>query len=118
MALLLALILGPLVSALNPYKAEWDNSVAICAIMRQERTEDLREWLQYHRHGLSSHAHGTGCSTVTVHHSAVITTEHVPVKCTAYNDGIVHPVPRHSMATSLRRAHCESWLHSMTAPWV
>jgi hypothetical protein len=35
--------------AISPFSLDWDNSIAICAIMRGENTEDLREWLQYHR---------------------------------------------------------------------
>ena len=37
-------------NATSPFSLDWDNSVAICAIMRQENVEDLREWLQYHRY--------------------------------------------------------------------
>ena len=33
----------------HPFSLEWDNSIAGCAIARQEDTRDVREWLQYHR---------------------------------------------------------------------
>lgn len=36
-------------NATSPFSLDWDNTIAICAIMRQENLEDLREWLQYHR---------------------------------------------------------------------
>lgn len=34
---------------LNPFSAQWDNSIAICALMRAENSQDVREFLQYHR---------------------------------------------------------------------
>lgn len=33
----------------SPFSVKWKNKIAICAIMRNERSEDVREWLQYHR---------------------------------------------------------------------
>ena len=39
-------------NATSPFSLDWDNTIAICAIMRQERVEDIREWLQYHRCGV------------------------------------------------------------------
>lgn len=35
----------------NPFSNTWDNSMAICALMRLENSADVREWLQYHRYG-------------------------------------------------------------------
>lgn len=34
----------------NPFSSAWNNTVAICAIMREENIADIREWLQYHRY--------------------------------------------------------------------
>lgn len=33
----------------DPESETWDNSVAVCAIMKQERLSDIREWLLYHK---------------------------------------------------------------------
>ena len=33
----------------DPLSKEWDNSVAVCAIMKQEKLSDIREWLLYHQ---------------------------------------------------------------------
>ena len=33
----------------DPQSEEWDNSVAVCAIMKQEKLSDIREWLLYHQ---------------------------------------------------------------------
>lgn len=41
----------PLPENRSPQSDEWDNSVAICAIMKGENTTDVREWLMYHRCG-------------------------------------------------------------------
>ena len=46
--------------AISPFSQEWDNSIAICAIMRRERVEDIREWLQYHRCGSKPTLTGAG----------------------------------------------------------
>ena len=32
-----------------PWEPAWGNSVAICAVMKQENVTDVREWLQYYR---------------------------------------------------------------------
>lgn len=34
---------------IEPHDEESDNSVAICAIMKQEQLPDIWEWLMYHR---------------------------------------------------------------------
>ena len=33
----------------NPFSSTWENSVLTCAIIKDEHSDDLREWLQYHR---------------------------------------------------------------------
>lgn len=33
----------------SPHSSEWTNSVAICAIAKNENTTDIREWVLYHR---------------------------------------------------------------------
>lgn len=33
----------------SPDSPDWNNSVAICAIMKEENPKDLREWLLYHK---------------------------------------------------------------------
>jgi hypothetical protein len=33
----------------SPWHANWDNSIAICAIMRQENITDVVEWLSYYQ---------------------------------------------------------------------
>ena len=33
----------------DPQSEAWDNSVAVCAIMKQEKLSDIREWLLYHQ---------------------------------------------------------------------
>jgi hypothetical protein len=33
----------------NPYDPDWKNTIAICAMMRQENPADVKEWLDYHR---------------------------------------------------------------------
>lgn len=33
----------------TPYSLFWENSVAACAIMKDERPEDVLEWLDYYR---------------------------------------------------------------------
>lgn len=48
---------NPLITALretpvtsqDPGSENWDNSIAVCAIMKQERISDVLEWLLYHR---------------------------------------------------------------------
>ena len=35
----------------GPWNKKWENSIAICAVMRDENVTDVREWLQYHRCG-------------------------------------------------------------------
>ena len=47
-------------AAPTPFTTAWDNSIAICAIMRNEHTDDVREWLQYHRCGVA-HQSSTAC---------------------------------------------------------
>jgi hypothetical protein len=69
---LLPLVVGLLYSqaraeAVSPYSLDWENTIAICAIMRLERIEDIREWLQYHR-------------CVLVLSPLTRTSEHVPAK--------------------------------------
>jgi hypothetical protein len=32
-----------------PDSASWSNSIAICAVMKDEQTEDVHEWLQYYQ---------------------------------------------------------------------
>lgn len=52
LAALLAALSAPWSNACartTPFSKDWANTVAICAIMRKEKTEDVREWLQYHR---------------------------------------------------------------------
>jgi hypothetical protein len=41
---------SPLPDSRSPFSTEWNNSVAICAIMKEENTTDVREWLMYHRY--------------------------------------------------------------------
>ena len=36
-----------------PDSPTWSNSIAICAIMRDENVTDVREWLQYYRYASS-----------------------------------------------------------------
>jgi hypothetical protein len=46
----------------NPQSGEWDNTIAVCAIMKQERLSDIREWLLYHRYVfLSSSSSAASC---------------------------------------------------------
>lgn len=33
----------------NPFSSAWDNTLVICAVMKLEHVDDVREWLQYHR---------------------------------------------------------------------
>lgn len=33
----------------SPYSSKWTNSVAICAIAKNENMADVREWIMYHR---------------------------------------------------------------------
>lgn len=33
----------------SPKSQGWDNSIAVCAIMKQEQVSDVREWLMYHK---------------------------------------------------------------------
>ena len=35
----------------GPWNIKWENSIAICAVLRDENVTDVREWLQYHRCG-------------------------------------------------------------------
>jgi Glycosyltransferase family 92 len=48
-ALLALAALPAALYAVSPFETGWKNTVAICAIMRKEHTDDVREWLQYHR---------------------------------------------------------------------
>ena len=48
-ALLAALLCRVVLAAISPFSRGWENTVAICAIAKREKTEDVREWLQYHR---------------------------------------------------------------------
>ena len=34
---------------LAPWHASWNNSIALCAVTRDEHVEDVTEWLQYYR---------------------------------------------------------------------
>lgn len=33
----------------GPHTAEWPNTIAICAIMKDESAQDVKEFLEYHR---------------------------------------------------------------------
>ena len=33
----------------SPYSLFWENTIAVCAIMKDERPEDVLEWMDYHR---------------------------------------------------------------------
>lgn len=35
--------------AVRPWDSEWTNTVAVCAIMKDEHPEDIRQWLRYHQ---------------------------------------------------------------------
>jgi hypothetical protein len=37
-------------SQVHPDSPEWPNTLAICTLMRNERPEDIVEWLTYHRY--------------------------------------------------------------------
>ena len=39
----------PLRSVLAPWHMSWNNTIALCAIIRDEHMEDVTEWLQYYR---------------------------------------------------------------------
>ena len=41
----------------DPQSEEWDNSIAVCAIMKQEKLNDIREWLLYHQCALAHATH-------------------------------------------------------------
>jgi hypothetical protein len=41
--------LPPLSAEYSPESPTWNNSLAVCAIMRNENITDVREWLQYYR---------------------------------------------------------------------
>jgi hypothetical protein len=34
---------------MGPWSNRWNNSVAVCAAMRQENATDVREWLLYYK---------------------------------------------------------------------
>ena len=38
----------------GPDSEEWDNSFAICSIMKDENITDVREWLTYYRCALAA----------------------------------------------------------------
>ena len=39
-------------AAVSPYSKYWPNSIAICAVMKGEHVDDIREWLAYHRRAI------------------------------------------------------------------
>lgn len=40
----------PLIHRDAPWHESWDNSIAMCAIMRDEALQDVREWLAYYKY--------------------------------------------------------------------
>lgn len=38
----------------DPYEANWPNTVAVCAIMKEENAKDVQEFLEYHRCAFST----------------------------------------------------------------
>lgn len=50
----------------DPGSAEWTNTVALCAMMKTEHTEDVVEWLDYHRSGSYSSATDL-CTAIGAH---------------------------------------------------
>jgi hypothetical protein len=43
--------LPPLPKSHSPNSENWTNSIAICAVMKDENLTDVAEWLTYHRCG-------------------------------------------------------------------
>jgi hypothetical protein len=41
--------LPPLPDSSAPWNSQWSNSIAICAIMRDENITDVQEWLEYYK---------------------------------------------------------------------
>lgn len=37
------------VQASDPYVKDWPNTIAICAVMKAERAQDVKEFIDYHR---------------------------------------------------------------------
>jgi hypothetical protein len=46
--------LSELPESKGPWHPNWSNSIAICAIMREEQIADVREWLLYYRCGVNT----------------------------------------------------------------
>lgn len=40
----------------DPYTLAWPNTVAVCAMMKDEHPQDVQEFLEYHRRALITHA--------------------------------------------------------------
>lgn len=34
----------------DPYGKEWPNTIAICSVMKAERAQDVKEFIDYHRY--------------------------------------------------------------------
>ena len=43
----------------SPYSNEWPGTIAICALIKDERWEAVQEWIQYYRFDLDSGMHAT-----------------------------------------------------------
>lgn len=43
--------MGPAQS--DPFTRKWQNTIAICSLMKDEHIDDVKEWISYHRCALS-----------------------------------------------------------------
>ena len=45
----------------GPADANWNNSVALCGVMKDENITDVREWLHYYKYAASTRCAPAAC---------------------------------------------------------